>query len=124
MNRGAPWPELVSQMELRERKSAANGHKPQRVWLSIHGYDAVQTATEWEVLIPIKSGSALTHDDVHVAVTATSLNVHVVGQDDKPLVGNWSSSATAMRRHEVVIGTGFLVEPTRVCSAAGEHPLA
>jgi len=38
-------------------------------------------------VIPIKAGGNLTHDDLHVCVTATSLNVHVVGQEEKPLLG-------------------------------------
>lgn len=84
----APWPELLESIDRRERRSAAHRDVPRREELkAAGGWDEVQRPAEWELVIPFRSGGNLTHDDLRVGVTADTLNVHVAGQQDAPLVG-------------------------------------
>ena len=83
----APWPGLLDQIEKRERQSAMHGDKPKREQIRIHGWDEVQKEEAWELVIPYRAGPRLAHDDLRIGVTASTLNVHIVGQQDAPFVG-------------------------------------
>lgn len=83
----APWPELVSQIDVRERRSLVP--KPRRDVLMVGGYDQVQRDGILELVVPFKvleGASYLSHDDLRVAVTPDGINVHVAGQEDAPML--------------------------------------
>ena len=80
----APWPELVSQLDLRDKRTAR--YRPRRDELQLGGWDQRQTAETCDITIPFKGGS-LSHDDLRVAVTPEALNVHIAGQEDAPMLG-------------------------------------
>ena len=86
----APWPELLPQIEARETRRARLGDLPRREWLTAGGggYDELQSEVTWTLTVPLRAGNPkFTHDDLRVGVTAETLNVHVVGMEDTPLVG-------------------------------------
>ena len=77
---------------------------PSRDWLQIGGYQIEQSSTEWLVTIPFRSSASrtgaredgegkgkhvkqLSHDELYVSVSASTLNVHVAGQEESPLLG-------------------------------------
>ena len=82
----APWPELIQQIDLRERRGS---DKPRRDVLMIGGFDCAQRDGLYEIILPFKElqgAHYLSHDDLRVAVTTDCLNVHVAGQEDAPLL--------------------------------------
>ena len=83
----APWPELLPHLDVRERKAAAAGVTPRREWLTVGGWDEEQSGEAWTLVLPLRAGGALRHDDLRVGVTADTFNVHLAGHEDAPLVG-------------------------------------
>ena len=51
------------------------------------GWEEAETQDEWTLIVPLKGGF-LAHGDLRVGMTPTSLNLHVRGQDEVPMVGN------------------------------------
>ena len=81
----APWPELRPQMIAQAQRR----NLPSRHELLGSGYgDGWQTSQHrdsWTVVLPIKEGS-VDADDVRVAVAADAFNLHLVGQEEMPLL--------------------------------------
>lgn len=84
----APWPELLAAMEVRERRSNALQDRPRRsVLMASGGWDEMEKDGIWEIVIAVKHG--LAPDDFRVGITTnpSALNLHVVGQEDEPIIG-------------------------------------
>lgn len=84
----APWPELIAPLGLREKRALVR--KPTRAELAIERvWDELETEEEWLVKLPYKGGfgEILSHDDLRVALSADTLNIHVAGQEEAPLLG-------------------------------------
>ena len=84
----APWPELITNIELREKRAARLHDKPTRSMLQVGGgWDELQKDGEWELVVPFKHG--LDHDDLRVGVTTnpSALNVYIAGREEEPLLG-------------------------------------
>ena len=81
----APWPELLPQLLAQTQRR----NLPPRHELLGSGYgDGWQTSQQrdsWTVVLPIKEG-AVDADDVRVAVAADAFNLHLVGQEEMPLL--------------------------------------
>ena len=56
-------------------------------WQVFEGWDEEQSDATWTIKLSLRKGDSLQHDDLRVGVTATSLNVHLAGQEDRPLLG-------------------------------------
>jgi hypothetical protein len=85
----APWPELVTQLDLREKRAAVP--RPTRDQLMLGGWDTQQFGGEWQLVITFKAANErhLSHDDLRVAVTADALNIHVAGQEERPMLAGF-----------------------------------
>ena len=87
----APWPELLPPLDKRDAKLVQQGQVPRRDWLTAGvggGYDEMQTSEAWTVLFPIRAGNPnFSHDQLRVGVTADSVNLHIAGQEESPLLG-------------------------------------
>ena len=89
--RAAPWPELLPPLDKRDAKLVQQGQVPRRDWLTAGvggGYDEMQTSEAWTVLFPIRAGNPnFSHDQLRVGVIADSVNLHIAGQEESPLLG-------------------------------------
>ena len=78
----APFPELVSQIDLREKRM----RMPRRDELLLGDWNHTTMGEYVEVSMQFKA-SFLEHDCLRVAVTDDALNVHVAGKEDAPMLG-------------------------------------
>ena len=55
------------------------------------GWDTEQSDGAWRVTIPFKAAidRYLSHDDFRVALTPDALNVHIAGQEERPMLAGF-----------------------------------
>jgi len=112
----APWPELLSQLDLKDKRALVR--RPGRSEISVGGFDSSQIDGFFEVQIQYKAGPEqkkyLADDDLRVGLTADALNVHIAGQEDAPLLGGHLGGKIDVARSSYRIQKGKKKDEKRV----------
>ncbi|KAL1519163.1 hypothetical protein AB1Y20_003423 [Prymnesium parvum] len=83
----APYLELLAEVDVREAKASL----PTRDQLALNGWDYADSERDVLVKVPIKDCGHMSEDDFRLAVAHDSFNLHVLGQEEKPLLAGETS---------------------------------